>query len=143
MAKQTREERQELMRNFDDFAYWLRTSILAGAVTAEDFGRMIDVLLPVTKARSSLTLRIDELGLSTRTLTCLKNRGDIENVGQLLEMTEGELLKTKGFGRKCLNEVKEILADMELTFGMMEAKTEVPDFMRERLLSEARKLSEP
>jgi DNA-directed RNA polymerase subunit alpha len=69
------------------------------------------------KLREHLDRSIDELDLSVRSYNCLKNAG-IETVRQLVQKTEPELLKTKNFGRKSLNEIKEILADMNLTLGM-------------------------
>lgn len=69
------------------------------------------------KFREHLDRSIDELDLSVRSYNCLKNAG-IEYVRDLVERTESELLKTKNFGRKSLNEIKEILADMNLTLGM-------------------------
>ena len=69
------------------------------------------------KLREHLDRSIDELDLSVRSYNCLKNAG-IESVRQLVQKTEPELLKTKNFGRKSLNEIKEILADMNLSLGM-------------------------
>ena len=65
----------------------------------------------------SLFKRVDELELSVRSQNCLQNAG-IEYIYQLVEKTEGEMLKTKNFGRKSLNEIKEILADLNLSLGM-------------------------
>ena len=61
--------------------------------------------------------RVDELELSVRSANCLQNAG-IEYIWQLVERTEAEMLKTKNFGRKSLNEIKEILAHMSLSLGM-------------------------
>ncbi|MED5370375.1 MAG: DNA-directed RNA polymerase subunit alpha [Myxococcota bacterium] len=61
--------------------------------------------------------RVDELELSVRSANCLQNAG-IEYIWQLVERTEAEMLKTKNFGRKSLNEIKEILSDMQLSLGM-------------------------
>ncbi len=60
---------------------------------------------------------VEELELSVRSYNCLKN-ANIQTIGQLVMKTEAEMLKTKNFGRKSLNEIKEILADMGLSFGM-------------------------
>jgi DNA-directed RNA polymerase subunit alpha len=60
---------------------------------------------------------VEELELSVRSANCLKN-ADIRYIGDLVQRTEGEMLKTKNFGRKSLNEIKEILVDMGLGFGM-------------------------
>jgi len=60
---------------------------------------------------------VDELELSVRSANCLKN-ADIHKIYQLVSKTENEMLKTKNFGRKSLNEIKEVLADMGLFLGM-------------------------
>jgi DNA-directed RNA polymerase subunit alpha len=60
---------------------------------------------------------VSELELSVRSANCLKN-ADIKFIGELVQRTEAEMLKTKNFGRKSLNEIKEILADMNLGLGM-------------------------
>jgi len=60
---------------------------------------------------------VDELELSVRSANCLKN-ADIRYIGELVQKTEAEMLKTKNFGRKSLNEIKEILAEMGLALGM-------------------------
>jgi DNA-directed RNA polymerase subunit alpha len=65
----------------------------------------------------ALYKRVDELELSVRSQNCLQNAG-IEYIYQLVEKTEAEMLKTKNFGRKSLNEIKEILQDLELSLGM-------------------------
>lgn len=59
---------------------------------------------------------VDELELSVRSANCLKN-ADIKYIGEMVQKTEQEMLKTKNFGRKSLNEIKEILHEMELDFG--------------------------
>ncbi|MFQ5900379.1 MAG: DNA-directed RNA polymerase subunit alpha [Thermodesulfobacteriota bacterium] len=59
---------------------------------------------------------VDELELSVRSANCLKN-ADIRYIGELVQKTEGEMLKTKNFGRKSLNEIKETLQEMGLSFG--------------------------
>ena len=69
------------------------------------------------KLREHLDRSIDELDLSVRSYNCLKNAG-IETVRDLVQKTEPELLKTKNFGRKSLNEIKEMMADMGLSLGM-------------------------
>ncbi|RMG48170.1 MAG: DNA-directed RNA polymerase subunit alpha [Acidobacteria bacterium] len=69
------------------------------------------------KLREHLDRSIDELDLSVRSYNCLKNAG-IETIRDLVQRTEAELLKTKNFGRKSLNEIKELLADMGLSLGM-------------------------
>lgn len=65
----------------------------------------------------NLFKRVDELELSVRSQNCLQNAG-IEHIYQLVERSEAEMLKTKNFGRKSLNEIKEILSDLGLSLGM-------------------------
>jgi DNA-directed RNA polymerase subunit alpha len=60
---------------------------------------------------------VDDLELSVRSANCLKN-ANIRYIGELVVRSEGEMLKTKNFGRKSLNEIKEILGDMGLGLGM-------------------------
>jgi len=60
---------------------------------------------------------IEELELSVRSANCLKN-ANIKNIWELVQKTEAEMLKTKNFGRKSLNEIKEILTEMGLSLGM-------------------------
>ncbi|MEE9137416.1 MAG: DNA-directed RNA polymerase subunit alpha [candidate division NC10 bacterium] len=64
-----------------------------------------------------LARSVDELELSVRSANCLKN-SDIQYIWQLVQKSEAEMLKTKNFGRKSLNEIKEILSGMDLHFGM-------------------------
>ncbi len=60
---------------------------------------------------------VDELELSVRSANCLKN-ADIKYIGELVQKSEAEMLKTKNFGRKSLNEIKEMLTEMGLGLGM-------------------------
>jgi DNA-directed RNA polymerase subunit alpha len=60
---------------------------------------------------------VDELELSVRSANCLQN-ANIRYIGELVQRTESEMLKTKNFGRKSLNEIKEVLASMGLSLGM-------------------------
>lgn len=60
---------------------------------------------------------VDDLELSVRSANCLKN-ANIRYIGELVSKSEGEMLKTKNFGRKSLNEIKEILSEMGLGLGM-------------------------
>src|SRR5206468_10617436 len=59
---------------------------------------------------------VNELELSVRAANCLKN-ANIKTIADLVQKTEGEMLKTKNFGKKSLNEIKEILSEMGLTLG--------------------------
>ena len=66
---------------------------------------------------NNLFKTVDELELSVRSYNCLKN-ADIKTIAELVQKTEPEMLKTKNFGRKSLNEIKEILGRMGLFLGM-------------------------
>ena len=65
----------------------------------------------------NLNRSVEELELSVRSYNCLKN-ANIQTIGELVQKTEAEMLRTKNFGRKSLNEIKEILANMGLALGM-------------------------
>jgi DNA-directed RNA polymerase subunit alpha len=60
---------------------------------------------------------VEDLELSVRSANCLKN-ADINYIGDLAQKTDQEMLKTKNFGRKSLNEIKALLSEMDLTLGM-------------------------
>src|SRR5262245_19838250 len=69
------------------------------------------------KMNENLDKSVDELELSVRSANCLQN-ANIRYIGELVQKTEAEMLKTKNFGRKSLKEIKEILAEMGLQLGM-------------------------
>src|SRR5678810_640930 len=68
-------------------------------------------------ANENLDKSVEELELSVRSYNCLKN-ANIRTIRELVQKTEAEMLKTKNFGRKSLNEIKEILHSMGLSLGM-------------------------
>ncbi len=70
-----------------------------------------------TPMNAHLQRPVDELELSVRSANCLQN-ADIRYIGELVQRTESDMLKTKNFGRKSLNEIKELLAGMDLSLGM-------------------------
>lgn len=84
-----------------------------------------------------LLKKVDELELSVRSANCLKN-DNVVYIGDLVQKTESEMLKTPNFGRKSLNEIKEVLGTMGLKFGM-----EVADWPPENIEELARKFEEP
>ena len=69
------------------------------------------------KLHEKLSKQVNELELSVRSINCLQN-ANIGNIGELVQKTEADMLRTKNFGRKSLNELKEILDEMGLGFGM-------------------------
>ena len=84
-----------------------------------------------------LLRKVDELELSVRSANCLKN-DNIVYIGDLIRKTESEMLRTPNFGRKSLNEIKEVLAQMGLHLGM-----EIPDWPPENIEEMAKRLEEP
>jgi len=72
---------------------------------------------PAHSVNEHLDKSVEELELSVRSYNCLKN-ANIRTLRELVQKTEGEMLKTKNFGRKSLNEIKEILSTMGLSLGM-------------------------
>ncbi|OGQ58525.1 MAG: DNA-directed RNA polymerase subunit alpha [Deltaproteobacteria bacterium RIFCSPLOWO2_02_FULL_53_8] len=70
-----------------------------------------------TPLNDNLFKTVDELELSVRSANCLKN-ADIKYIGEMVQKTEQDMLRTKNFGRKSLNEIKELLHSMALDFGM-------------------------
>jgi DNA-directed RNA polymerase subunit alpha len=72
---------------------------------------------PHATSNENLDKSVEELELSVRSYNCLKN-ANIRTIRELVNKTEGEMLKTKNFGRKSLNEIKEILTSMGLSLGM-------------------------
>jgi DNA-directed RNA polymerase subunit alpha len=84
----------------------------------------------------NLLRRVDELELSVRSANCLKN-DNIVYIGDLIQKTEAEMLRTPNFGRKSLNEIKEVLAQMGLHLGM-----HVPNWPPENIEELAKKLQE-
>jgi len=90
--------------------------------------------LPFNK---NLLRKVDELELSVRSANCLKN-DNIIYIGDLVQKTEAEMLRTPNFGRKSLNEIKEVLSHMGLHLGM-----EIPNWPPENIEDLAKKLEEP
>lgn len=79
------------------------------------------------KPNEQFLRHVDELELSVRSANCLKNAG-INLIGELVQKTEAEMLKTKNFGRKSLSEIKEVLAELGFGFGM---KLDFPPWNRQ------------
>ena len=85
--------------------------------------------VPADEFNENLYKTVEELELSVRSANCLKNT-DIRLIGELVQKTEAEMLKTKNFGRKSLNEIKEILAQMGLHLGMKIENFPDPEILR-------------
>jgi len=86
-----------------------------------------EVKHPELSFNAALLKKVDELELSVRSANCLKN-DNIVYIGDLIQKTEAEMLRTPNFGRKSLNEIKEVLASMGLHLGM-----EVPNWPPENI----------
>ena len=95
-------EQVQLFINFDE------------ALEPEDAGESDGTKAPINE---NLYRRVDELELSVRSANCLKN-ANIRLIGELVQKSEAEMLKTQNFGRKSLNEIKDILSEMGLTLGV-------------------------
>ena len=81
------------------------------------------------KINENLYRSVEELELSVRSANCLKN-ANIRLIGDLVQRSEAEMLKTQNFGRKSLNEIKDILAEMGLTLGMKIDNFPDPEYLR-------------
>jgi DNA-directed RNA polymerase subunit alpha len=79
-----------------------------------------------TPQNENLYRTVEDLELSVRSANCLKN-ANITYIGELVQRTEAEMLKTKNFGRKSLNEIKQLLEEMELSLGMKIDDWEPPE----------------
>ena len=89
-------------------------------INLEDVGDLqLDASVDTPRAalNENLDKSVEELELSVRSYNCLKN-ANIRTIRELVQKSEGEMLKTKNFGRKSLNEIKEILTTMGLSLGM-------------------------
>jgi DNA-directed RNA polymerase subunit alpha len=100
----------------------------AGAILRDHFATFVDFEeFPLYSAddvkdefpfNKNLLRKVDELELSVRSANCLKNE-NIFYIGDLIQRTEADMLKTPNFGRKSLNEIKGLLVAMDLNFGMI------------------------
>jgi DNA-directed RNA polymerase subunit alpha len=94
---------------------------------------VIEDTKPELEFNAALLKKVDELELSVRSANCLKN-DNIVYIGDLIQKSEAEMLRTPNFGRKSLNEIKEVLAQMGLHLGM-----EVPNWPPENIDELAKK----
>jgi DNA-directed RNA polymerase subunit alpha len=100
---------------------------------AEPTKQVLEEARPELEFNAALLKKVDELELSVRSANCLKN-DNIVYIGDLIQKTEAEMLRTPNFGRKSLNEIKEVLAQMGLHLGM-----EVPNWPPENIEDLAKK----
>ncbi len=99
----------------------------------EPVKQVVEEEQPELEFNAALLKKVDELELSVRSANCLKN-DNIVYIGDLIQKTEAEMLRTPNFGRKSLNEIKEVLAQMGLHLGM-----EVPNWPPENIDELAKK----
>jgi DNA-directed RNA polymerase subunit alpha len=103
-------------------------------INFEEPSKMVsEDMKPELEFNAALLKKVDELELSVRSANCLKN-DNIVYIGDLIQKTEAEMLRTPNFGRKSLNEIKEVLAQMGLHLGM-----EVPNWPPENIDELAKK----
>ena len=123
------QDQLQLFVNFDEPQVAAAPAVAgAGAATVEDAsGQQIN---------RYLLKKVDELELSVRSANCLKN-DNIIYIGDLVQKTEAEMLRTPNFGRKSLNEIKEVLSSMGLRLGM-----EIPGWPPENIEDLAKKLEQ-
>lgn len=95
-----------LQDQFQQFINFSEPKLADGSTAAREIG-----------FNKNLLRKVDELELSVRSANCLKNE-NIFYIGDLVQKSESEMLKTPNFGRKSLNEIKEVLVQMGLSFGM-------------------------
>jgi DNA-directed RNA polymerase subunit alpha len=88
-----------------------------------------DVVEPITPENEFLNQPVEDLELSVRSANCLKN-ADINFIGELCQKTDQEMLKTKNFGRKSLNEIKALLSERGLTLGLKFDNWTAPEIIK-------------
>jgi DNA-directed RNA polymerase subunit alpha len=128
------QDQLQLFVQFDDSQVRMAPSPMIGAaataMTAEQ------VQSDTNQLNRYLLKKVDELELSVRSANCLKN-DNIIYIGDLVQKTEAEMLRTPNFGRKSLNEIKEVLASMGLRLGM-----DIPGWPPENIEEMAKKLEQ-
>ena len=105
-------EQMTIFINFDE-------SLVEPEITPEDDANAEEI-------NPNLSRPVDDLELSVRSANCLRN-ANIRYIGELVQRTETEMLKTKNFGRKSLNEIKQLLSEMDLGLGLKLDGWEKPD----------------
>jgi DNA-directed RNA polymerase subunit alpha len=129
------QDQLQLFVHFDDSQ--IRTAAPSMIGTAAGLGGMETAAPTDTNQLNRYLLKkVDELELSVRSANCLKN-DNIIYIGDLVQKTEAEMLRTPNFGRKSLNEIKEVLASMGLRLGM-----DIPGWPPENIEEMAKKLEQ-
>lgn len=104
-------------------------SIFINFDEASEVVEQVEIQEEMERTNENLYRSVEELELSVRSANCLKNAG-IKLIGELVSKSEAEMLKTQNFGRKSLNEIKDVLAEMGLTLGMQLDNFPDPEIMR-------------
>ncbi len=129
------QDQLQLFVHFDDSQ--VRSAPSAGMVGgAVGVGGASEATTDTNQLNRYLLKKVDELELSVRSANCLKN-DNIIYIGDLVQKTEAEMLRTPNFGRKSLNEIKEVLASMGLRLGM-----DIPGWPPENIEEMAKKLEQ-
>ncbi len=125
------QDQLQLFVHFDEAAVRTAAPAMMGAAPSA-----IDAQADANQLNRYLLKKVDELELSVRSANCLKN-DNIIYIGDLVQKTEAEMLRTPNFGRKSLNEIKEVLASMGLRLGM-----DIPGWPPENIEEMAKKLEQ-
>ncbi|HVL79779.1 MAG TPA: DNA-directed RNA polymerase subunit alpha, partial [Sphingomicrobium sp.] len=125
------QDQLQLFVHFDEAAVRTAAPAMMGAAPTA-----IETQADTNQLNRYLLKKVDELELSVRSANCLKN-DNIIYIGDLVQKTEAEMLRTPNFGRKSLNEIKEVLASMGLRLGM-----DIPGWPPENIEEMAKKLEQ-
>jgi DNA-directed RNA polymerase subunit alpha len=128
------QDQLQLFVHFDDSQ--IRAVPAAGMVGTPGVAAPEGQAADTNQLNRYLLKKVDELELSVRSANCLKN-DNIIYIGDLVQKTEAEMLRTPNFGRKSLNEIKEVLASMGLRLGM-----DIPGWPPENIEEMAKKLEQ-
>jgi DNA-directed RNA polymerase subunit alpha len=128
------QDQLQLFVHFDESQVRMAASPMIGAPSAAMPAEQIAA--DTNQLNRYLLKKVDELELSVRSANCLKN-DNIIYIGDLVQKTEAEMLRTPNFGRKSLNEIKEVLASMGLRLGM-----DIPGWPPENIEEMAKKLEQ-
>ena len=127
------QDQLQLFVHFDESQVRMATPSMIGQPTA---AMPVETQADTNQLNRYLLKKVDELELSVRSANCLKN-DNIIYIGDLVQKTEAEMLRTPNFGRKSLNEIKEVLASMGLRLGM-----DIPGWPPENIEEMAKKLEQ-
>jgi DNA-directed RNA polymerase subunit alpha len=127
------QDQLQLFVHFDEGMTMTSVPTGSGGASASSSG---DADQDANQLNRYLLKKVDELELSVRSANCLKN-DNIIYIGDLVQKTEAEMLRTPNFGRKSLNEIKEVLSSMGLRLGM-----DIPGWPPENIEEMAKKLEQ-